>query len=156
MVYLIGPDGLVNPGFVNFHKMVWMTMVHVHRFRIWEMLIKCNRLCQPSRKEVPFMWFSVNGWAIFLSCPFWAFAHLQFTGYAEYIRFCHKEHLNNYLEKFSYKTLALFHGKSHAAATFSWKKKSPRTMRWKIVTISSHDQTLLDRNLAVIFKYMHE
>ena len=26
----------------------------------------------------------------------WKFAHPQFTGYAEYIRFCHKEHLNLY------------------------------------------------------------
>ena len=29
MLYLIGPDGLVNRGFINFQKMVWMTMVHV-------------------------------------------------------------------------------------------------------------------------------
>ncbi len=34
MVYLIGPDGLVNRRFANFHKMVWMTMVHVLMFRI--------------------------------------------------------------------------------------------------------------------------
>ncbi len=27
MVYLIGPDGLVNRRFANFHKMVWMTTV---------------------------------------------------------------------------------------------------------------------------------
>ena len=29
MLYLIGPDGLVNWSFENFQKMVWMTMVHV-------------------------------------------------------------------------------------------------------------------------------
>ncbi len=29
MLYLIGPDGLVNMSFENFQKMVWMTMVHV-------------------------------------------------------------------------------------------------------------------------------
>ncbi len=29
MVYLIGPDGLVNQRSANFHKMVWMTTVHV-------------------------------------------------------------------------------------------------------------------------------
>ncbi len=34
MLYLIGPDGLVNLRFVNFQNMVWMTMVHVLRFRI--------------------------------------------------------------------------------------------------------------------------
>ncbi len=28
MVYLIGPDGLVNRRFANFHKTVWMTKVH--------------------------------------------------------------------------------------------------------------------------------
>ncbi len=28
MVYLIGPDGLVNRRFANFHKMLWMTTVH--------------------------------------------------------------------------------------------------------------------------------
>ncbi len=28
MLYLIGPDGLVNWGFLNFQKMVWMIMVH--------------------------------------------------------------------------------------------------------------------------------
>ncbi len=34
MLYLIGPNGLVNRGFVNFQKIVWMTTVHVLRFRI--------------------------------------------------------------------------------------------------------------------------
>ncbi len=29
MLYLIGPDGLVNWLFVNFQKMVWITMVHI-------------------------------------------------------------------------------------------------------------------------------
>ncbi len=29
MLYLIGPDKLVNLSFENFQKMVWMTMVHV-------------------------------------------------------------------------------------------------------------------------------
>ncbi len=29
MLYLTGPDGLVNQGFVNFQKIVWMTMVHI-------------------------------------------------------------------------------------------------------------------------------
>ena len=29
MLYLIGPDGLVNLSFENFQKMVWMTMVHI-------------------------------------------------------------------------------------------------------------------------------
>ncbi len=35
MLYLIGPDGLVNRGFIDFQKMVWMTTVHVLRFSIW-------------------------------------------------------------------------------------------------------------------------
>ena len=30
MVYLIGPNGLVNWRFANFHKMVWMTTVHAY------------------------------------------------------------------------------------------------------------------------------
>ncbi len=34
MVYLLKPDGLVNWIFANFPKMVWMTTVHVLRFRI--------------------------------------------------------------------------------------------------------------------------
>ncbi len=34
MLYLIGPDGLVNLSFENFQKKVWMTMIHVLRFRI--------------------------------------------------------------------------------------------------------------------------
>ena len=29
MLYLIGPDGLVNLSFENFQKMVWMTMIHI-------------------------------------------------------------------------------------------------------------------------------
>ena len=29
MLYLIGPDGLINLSFKNFQKMVWITMVHV-------------------------------------------------------------------------------------------------------------------------------
>ena len=29
MLYLIGPDGLVNLSSENFQKMVWMTIVHV-------------------------------------------------------------------------------------------------------------------------------
>ena len=34
MLYLIGPDGLINLSFKDFQKkMVWMTMVHVLRFR---------------------------------------------------------------------------------------------------------------------------
>ena len=33
-MYLIGPDGLVNRGFLNFPKKVWMITVHVLRFRI--------------------------------------------------------------------------------------------------------------------------
>ncbi len=32
MLYLIGPDGLVNQTVVNFQKMVWMATVHVLRF----------------------------------------------------------------------------------------------------------------------------
>ena len=34
MLYLIGPDELVNWRFVNFQKIVWMTTAHVLRFRI--------------------------------------------------------------------------------------------------------------------------
>ena len=34
MVYLIGPDGLVNWRFANFHKMVWMTMEHEYIAKI--------------------------------------------------------------------------------------------------------------------------
>ena len=34
MLYLIGPNGLVNRRFVNFQNMVWMTMVDVLRLRI--------------------------------------------------------------------------------------------------------------------------
>ncbi len=33
-LYLIGPDGLINQGYVNSKKMVSKTMVHVPRFRI--------------------------------------------------------------------------------------------------------------------------
>ena len=29
MLYLIGPDGLVNLTFANFQKMVWMTIINV-------------------------------------------------------------------------------------------------------------------------------
>ncbi len=61
MVYLIGPDRLVNRRFANFHKMVWMTTVHI----------------------------------IHIHAVIWKFAYPQFTGYAEYIRFCHKEHLKH-------------------------------------------------------------
>ena len=38
VLYLIGPDELVNMGYANFCKMVWMTMVHVFMGRpltIW-------------------------------------------------------------------------------------------------------------------------
>ncbi len=38
MLYLIGPDGLFNRGFVNFRKMVWITTVHVLRFRFTSMV----------------------------------------------------------------------------------------------------------------------
>ena len=34
MLYLIGPDGRINRRFINFPKMVWMTMIRVLRFRI--------------------------------------------------------------------------------------------------------------------------
>ncbi len=34
MLYLIGPTGLVNLGYVNFWKLKWMTMVRDLRFRI--------------------------------------------------------------------------------------------------------------------------
>ncbi len=29
MLYLIGPDELVNQGYANFQNLVWMTMVHI-------------------------------------------------------------------------------------------------------------------------------
>ncbi len=32
MLYLIGPDGLINLGCANFQKSLWMTMVHFLRF----------------------------------------------------------------------------------------------------------------------------
>ena len=33
MLFLIGPDGHVNRGFIDFQNMVWMTTVHVLKFR---------------------------------------------------------------------------------------------------------------------------
>ncbi len=62
MVYLIGPNGLVNRRFSNFHKVVWMTTDA----------------------------YNSHPCCFFFKFPF-------HTGYAEYIRFCHKEHLNNSL-----------------------------------------------------------
>ena len=57
LVYLIGPDGLVNQRFVNFEKMVWMITVHVLRFRIKHQksseIIRVHRhpsVCQWSEK----------------------------------------------------------------------------------------------------------
>ncbi len=66
MLYLIGSDGLVNQGFVNFQKMVWMT-----KYSSW--LFLCHL-------------FLLTSMLFF----FWKFAHPQFTRYAEYIGFCHK------------------------------------------------------------------
>ena len=34
ILYLIGPDGRVNRRFIDFQKMVWMTTVHVLRFKM--------------------------------------------------------------------------------------------------------------------------
>ncbi len=65
MLYLIGPDGLVNRRFVNFQKMVWMTMVHnshpccffgnLHTFGLHRMqrisdfsINRILRVCSPS------------------------------------------------------------------------------------------------------------
>ncbi len=42
MLYLIGPDGLVNLSFKNFQKMVWMTMMffgNLHTFKKQDMQI---------------------------------------------------------------------------------------------------------------------
>ena len=64
MLYLIGPDGVVKRRFVNFQKMVWMTTVHVLRFRI-----------------------------IHIHAVFWKFAYLRFTPYVENTRFSHEQNL---------------------------------------------------------------
>ncbi len=79
MVYLIGPDGFINRTFANFHKIVWMTMVHVLRFRI-------KHQKSPGIQGCPF-----SGNIIHIHAVFFKFAYPQFTstGYAEYIRFCH-------------------------------------------------------------------
>ena len=58
MLYLIGPDGLVNLNFENFQKMVWMTIVHVLRFRIKHIILSHD--------------------------VFWKFAYLQKTRYADF------------------------------------------------------------------------
>ncbi len=81
MVYLIGPDGLANRRFANFNKKLWMTMVHVLRFRI---------ISQNFHTLI----LNLGMHIIHIHAVFWKFAYPQFTGYAEYIRFCHKEHLN--------------------------------------------------------------
>ena len=69
MLYLIGPDGLVNRRFINFQNMVWMTMVHVLRFRI---------------KHTSMLFF-------------WKFAYVRFTPYANNIRFSHEQNLKGIL-----------------------------------------------------------
>ncbi len=68
MLYLKGPDGLVNQGLINLQKMVWMTMVHVLRFGI----------------------FNLGMHTILILDIFWKFACPHLTGYAENIRFSHK------------------------------------------------------------------
>ncbi len=47
MLYRIEPDGLVNLSFENFQKMVWLTMIHVLRFRIkhWKFLVHGYEWC---------------------------------------------------------------------------------------------------------------
>ncbi len=67
MLYLIGHDGLVNRGFLNFQKMVWMATVHVLTLTL-----------------------NLGMHIIHIHAVFWKFAYPQFTRYAEYIRFCHK------------------------------------------------------------------
>ncbi len=50
MLYLIGPDGLVNMSFENFQKMVWMTIVHLLHSQSWCFLEICitskNKICR--------------------------------------------------------------------------------------------------------------
>ena len=58
MLYLIGPDGLVNRRFVNFQKMVWTITVHVLRFRI----------------------LNLGMHIVLIHAVFWKFAHPRFTG----------------------------------------------------------------------------
>ena len=67
MLYLIGPDGLVNRRFVNFQNMVWMTMVHV---------------------------LNLGMHVTHIHAVFWKFAYPRFTPYADNIRFSHEQNLN--------------------------------------------------------------
>ncbi len=69
MLYLIGPDALVNLSFENFQKMVWMTMVHVLRFRI-----------------------------VITHAVLGKFAYPRITRYADNIRFSHRESLKDFCQ----------------------------------------------------------
>ncbi len=91
MVYLIGPDGLINGRFANFHKMVWMTTVHVLRFRIKQQ--KSSEIITHSQDNFQVHFWPWRNWASSCETGKCPFSYPQFTGYAEYIRFCHKEHL---------------------------------------------------------------
>ena len=56
MLYLIGPDGLVNMSYVNFWKLLWMTYVHVLRFKISIKIIQRHCLnTGHKRNGVPFI-----------------------------------------------------------------------------------------------------
>ena len=111
MVYLIGPDGLANRRFANFHKMVWMTTVHVHvlRFRIKhqkspEIITVFRPL--PVRRHVGALFLEEFSGAhtlilklgmriIHIHAVFGKFAYPQFIGYAEYIRSYQIHHLKS-------------------------------------------------------------
>ena len=91
MLYLIGPGGLVNRGFINFRKMVWMTTIHVLRFRMKHQ--KSSEIIysfQIISEDFYSLIFNLGMHIILIYAIFWKFAYLRFTGYAEYIRFSHK------------------------------------------------------------------
>ena len=70
MLYLIGPDGLVNWRFVNFLKMIWIISQNFHTLIL-----------------------NLGMHIIHIHAVFWKFAYLRFTPYADNIRFSHKQNL---------------------------------------------------------------
>ncbi len=78
MLYLIGPDGLVNLSFENFQKMVWMTILNLgmHIVLIHVVLGK--------------------------------FVYLRLTRYADNIRFSHRQSLNMTKIRFLYEAVDLW------------------------------------------------
>ncbi len=95
MLYLIGPDGLVNLSFENFQKMVWMTILHVLRFRIklWKFSEIITAFRPMSGNQLRYVKTSENFRCLILNLGmhiivshdvFWKFAYLQKTRYADF------------------------------------------------------------------------